>query len=275
MSRLRLISWNIAGRVQCNPQQVALLGQRQPDLVALQEVRANASKKLFSLFSELGLVHLLDNTEEAEQYGRVYGELVASRWPLSRLPDPIAGNPFPERVLSLMVASPWGQIELHIAHIVPGVSNGWKKIEMFEHLYQQLARGCELPRILCGDFNSPQAETPEGRLITWGERIGKNGEITIARGDERWDAGERSVLKGLAEHDLPDVFRGVNGYGVEAYSWFSKRNGEWVSKRRFDHIFASERLNQISCEYLMEGIERGLSDHAAIEAVFEPKGGLL
>ena len=90
------------------------------------------------------------------------------------------------------------------------------------------------------------------------------------RGNERWDAGERNVLRGLADHDLPDVFRALNGYGVEAYSWFSKRKDDRAPKRRFDHIFASERLNPVACEYLMEGIELGLSDHAAIEAQFEP-----
>jgi endonuclease/exonuclease/phosphatase family metal-dependent hydrolase len=39
--------------------------------------------------------------------------------------------------------------------------------------------------------------------------------------------------------------------------------------RRFDHIFASNRLKTIECEYLSAWREDGLSDHAAIEAVFE------
>jgi endonuclease/exonuclease/phosphatase family metal-dependent hydrolase len=37
----------------------------------------------------------------------------------------------------------------------------------------------------------------------------------------------------------------------------------------FDHIFASVPLNTIACEYLTAWREAGLSDHAAIEAVFE------
>jgi exodeoxyribonuclease III len=47
-----------------------------------------------------------------------------------------------------------------------------------------------------------------------------------------------------------------------------RRKGQ-IRWRRFDHIFASDRLKTISCEYLTTWREEGLSDHAAIEAVFE------
>jgi endonuclease/exonuclease/phosphatase family metal-dependent hydrolase len=39
--------------------------------------------------------------------------------------------------------------------------------------------------------------------------------------------------------------------------------------RRFDHIFASQGLRTVSCQYLTALHEDGLSDHAPIEAVFE------
>jgi hypothetical protein len=65
---------------------------------------------------------------------------------------------------------------------------------------------------------------------------------------------------------LPDVFRGLHGYEIDACSWTRK---ELKRGRRFDHIFASDRLTTIGCEYLTAWREDGLSDHAASEAVFE------
>jgi len=269
-SDFRLISWNIGGRVKANRKQIEVLQSRKPDVVALQEVRANALKKFQGLFPKFGLPHIVESVLLANEYSRVYGELIASRWPLQRIPPTDIETPFPERVLSAMAHSPWGNIELHTAHIVPGVSNGWRKVEMFEGIYRRLACRSDIPRILCGDFNSPQLERPNGRLVTWGEKIKPSGEIVIIDGYERWDAGERSVLEGLAEYDLSDVFRRVNGHQVQEFSWFMKRKGRIVARRRFDHIFASNALNVVECKYLGHVVEQRLSDHSAIEALFEP-----
>lgn len=270
----RLISWNIGGRVKANRQQARAFENRSPDIVALQEVRLNALKHFRKCLPELSLPHIIESVHLANEHDRVYGELVASRWPLHRIPATDSETPFPERVLSARIESPWGKIELHTAHIVPGSSNGWKKIEMFEGIYRRLAHDSSIPRILCGDFNSPRSETSDGRLITWGEKVRQDGKIVIRDGYERWDAGERSVLKGLAEYDLPDVFRGLNGYDVEAFSWIMNRKGKVVAARRFDHIFASDDLNPVECQYLDHLVEQDLSDHAAIEATFMPTGGV-
>ena len=264
----RLVSWNIGGRVRVNHQQAEVLKDRRVDIVTLQEVGVNALKNFQKMFPEFDLPYMEESVHLADEHGRRYGELIASQWPLGRIPAILPETLFPERVLSVVIDSPWGEIELHTTHIVPG-SNGWKKIEMFEGIYRRLACQSDKPRILCGDFNSPQSETTDGRIITWGQRVKKDGGIVVKRGHERWDAGERSVLEGLAEYDLPDVFRGLNGYEVKAFSWFSKRK-EKVTRRRFDHIFASSVLNAVECQYLGNVVERKLSDHAAIEAVFEP-----
>jgi exonuclease III len=38
---MKLISWNVAGRTAILPAQAAALARQEPDLVALQEVRAS------------------------------------------------------------------------------------------------------------------------------------------------------------------------------------------------------------------------------------------
>ena len=268
-----LVSWNISGRVKKNPDQVEALRERQPDVIALQEVRLNALNNFKKLLPSLGLRNIVQSVQLAADHDRVYGELIASRWPVQLIPTTDDQTPYPERVLSARIDSPWCGIDLHTAHVVPGSSCGWKKIDMFERIYRRLARKSATARILCGDFNSPQLETPNGRLVTWGQKIKSNGEIVVQDGYEDWDAGERKVLEGLAKYDLADVFRRINGYEVEAYSWRMKRKGKVVAERRFDHVFASSDPNPVECRYLSSLLEQGLSDHAAIEAVFAPTTG--
>jgi endonuclease/exonuclease/phosphatase family metal-dependent hydrolase len=136
-------------------------------------------------------------------------------------------------------------------------------------IYKRLASNSGVARILCGDFNSPQLETRGGRVITWGEHE-VEGQF-VCRGRYRgrtgkeWDMGERSVLQGLAEFDLHDVFRGLHGFGVEAFSWYLRRQGKTIG-RRFDHIFASRRFSVRGCDYLHALREAKLSDHSPIEA---------
>ena len=155
-------------------------------------------------------------------------------------------------------------------YIVPGSSCGWKKVGMFEGIYRRLACQSAIPRVLCGDFNSPQSETLDGRLVTWGEKVNRDGEIVVQDRCEQWGAGERSVLQGLAEYDLYDVFRRLHGHDVQAFIWFVKRKGQVIAKRRFDHILVCSDLNPTECHHLTGLRQQGLSDHASIEAVFAP-----
>jgi exodeoxyribonuclease III len=151
---------------------------------------------------------------------------------------------------------------------------------MFEGIYTHLARPTPRARILCGDLNTPQAESADGSVTTWGQviapgggvRIWKNWRDTLGRVDagDRWDAAERNVLTGLAHFDLPDVFRTLNGYGVVEYSWYWKGKERCIG-RRFDHVFASRQLCPVRCVYLHALREIGLSDHSPIEVDFNPE----
>lgn len=182
--------------------------------------------------------------------------------------------PWPEEVLPVAVDAPARDLELYNCHIPPGSQYGWKKVETFEGLFKHLARPADRPRFLCGDFNTPQAERANGTVITWGQRMSDSGAVQIKRRirggpRERWDAAERSILTGLAAHDLTDVFRRLHGYGVAEFSWCLKRLGKFRDSR-FDHVFASATLNPVECRYVHAWREIGLSDHSALEVEFEP-----
>ena len=262
---MRLISWNVNGRYgPALLRQLAAVRERGADVVALQEIRTKSVCVWREGLKQAGLEHVIDSSDllalpslSGREYRRIYFNVVASRWPLRRLPG--LQLEFPERYLAASVGRPVGAFEIHAAHLPPGSTRGLVKVEMFEALHARLATPCERPRILCGDLNTPRAERDDGTVEFWGARHPPH--------TERWDKAERSVVLGLAEHDLPDVFRALNGYTATDSSWLARRGGQsWG--RRYDHVFASRRLTPTACRYLHAWREQRLSDHSAIEVDF-------
>jgi exodeoxyribonuclease III len=266
---LRLISWNVNKR-RAIDQQVEALANRQPDLIALQEVTAKNLAALRDLCAQIGLPYVLDSKIEKAVSHRGY-VVIASRWPLTRKRRRSALQPLPcaEGTATALIASPYGTIELHAVH-VPNASNpDQMKWDFLEELVARLTCHCAHHRILCGDFNFPQRELSDGVVITFGERIRKNGTYHIRRGRERQALAERAILVGLAAHNLRDVYRSLNGFTSQEYSWVARNRGRSFGFR-LDHILASEALRPQECHYLHPLRETGLSDHSPIEAMFAP-----
>jgi exonuclease III len=254
---LKLLSWNVAGRSGKLAEQAAAVSRQDADVVALQEIRTTTLPRWRAALEVGGLAHICDSS--AYLGDRRYFNLVASRWPHRELA--LSGAPYPERVLSIVAEAPIGEIEVHNVHVPPATRNGLVKIETFEAISYMLARPSSRHRILCGDFNSPVYESAEGDVVTAAE--------SHPEWLERWDTGERSVLTGLAAHDLSDIFRGLHGYDRQDASWVFHTRARRKAAHRFDHVFASASLNAIHCDYHHEWRESGLSDHSPIEAVFE------
>jgi len=260
--QLRLITWNVnRSSISRFSTQLTALQERTPDIVALQEVGVKASRQPRELLREHGFAYSAHSHEfSLDDRGNSSGIAFASRWPFRVLSPETFEMPYQHQALSAEFFTPFGCIEGHSVHVLPGSQFGEEKIEMFEGIYDRLA--IEDPpdyRFLCGDFNSPESESSDGKTNVWGS-------------DDRWVEAERSVIVGLAEHDLADAYRTVNGYGDDEYSFVTKNQGsEW--RRRFDHIFASDKLNATSAEYLHQYDDH--SDHTPLEVVFTPTDGLL
>ena len=256
---MRLLSWNVAGRTALLAEQTAAVARREADLVCLQEVRASTVSAWRMALAAAGLEHCLDSS--AFMAPRRLFNLTASRWELTELPA--VGCPQPERILSAVGESPWGQVEIHNAHIPPAPSNGLIKVETCEALFERLARPSERHRILWGDLNTPRLESTEGEVETFASNHPEQ--------EERWDAAERSLLVGLGQWDLVDVFRKLNGYDRRDVSWVFHTRRRRRAAHRLDHVLASASLNPTWCDYEHGWREAGLSDHSALEAIFEPK----
>ncbi len=275
---MRVITWNVAGRRSRSEQQVVALGAFDPDIVALQEVRISAIGDLTSGLKKLGLQNVLNSFQLASDHSKLvgprqYGEIIATRFPIEPLRPENFRIPWPERVLSCRIKHAVGDVDFHTTHIPPGVTNKWIKIETFEGIFEKLALDTQANRILCGDFNSPDQEFSDGRVKVFGERLRKDGSIVPQnhRGQPpgRWSKGERSVITGLSEIGMPDVFRALHGYEAAEGSWFSQREGK-LTVRRFDHIFASPQLNPTKAQYLHALRETKLSDHSPLLVDFSP-----
>ena len=249
---MKVISWNIAGWTRRSFKQAESLNAHNPDIVGLQEVTDGSWSVLKEGLISSGLIYNAYSREIVSNCRKDKAVAVFSRWPLTIL-DRFIDVPYPELTLSMLIHAPYGDIQFHCVHIPNGSSHGWEKIDSFEAIYSTLARVPTTPRIMCGDFNSPKEELDSGDIIPW------------SRPNRRWADGELSVVSGLSEYDLPDIYRQLNGYPPKDFSWYWKDTG-----RRFDHIFASNDLNPIECQYVHEWRTGKLSDHSAIEAVFDP-----
>ena len=83
---MKVVTWNVNNRVGTVLQQVQELGQREPDVVALQDVNGNAVARYIEAFRCVGLPHIL-HTLERQTQAVPTGVLLASRFPLSLLPE--------------------------------------------------------------------------------------------------------------------------------------------------------------------------------------------
>lgn len=272
---MRLLTWNLNARRQVE-RQVAAIAGRSPDVVALQEVTQRSAPLLRLALPAVGLPHVIDSFTGSPPWiaagPRRYGLLLGSRFPLEAATH---GQTvvWPERVLSAHVVMPSGVLAIHTTHIPPGSSNGRTKVDMLEAVLAVVAEPPAKPRILCGDFNVPQAETSEGRIVTWAEQM-KEYEKPRLRSrrqgvdGRRWDLAERRIMEGGTMRVFVDAYRHLHGYGREDFSWYLTR-GPLRIGRRFDHIFCSADIRIVRCEYLHEVRERRLSDHSALELDFE------
>ena len=259
--RVRLVCWNVNKRVREGlKRQIEALERLRPDIVGLQEITPTTSDAWLVGLAAIGLGHgvssldLVPETPVRRRPARS-GVLLASRWPFEVLPLWSALT-FPERQLSGLVETSTGGVEVHVVHVpssgrMQQLGLPTAKAETFETIYERLSRPSPVPRILCGDFNAPADELPDGTVIAWGP-------------DRRTKAAELAMMVGLWEHDFIDVFRSLQGYADRAPSWHGSRRGY-----RLDHVLASPSLRPTACRHLDAFRTERLSDHAAVEAVFD------
>lgn len=247
---MRLISWNVNRRTSVLAEQAAALAGREPDVVALQEITARSWPLWQAALTTIGLPHAVCSWPPRSRRTVV---LIAGRAPLE--PAEALDVPWPETTLAARADG----ITVHNAH-VPNAANGWVKPDTLAALRAGLAAGSG-PRVLCGDFNTPRREHPDGTVISFARDTRER--LRPERGD-RWDGAELGVVPGLRDLGFADAFRHLHGYDRKEPSWVFRHGGGW----RLDHVFLSAELEPVAAGYHHDWRDGGLSDHSALEVDF-------
>ena len=263
---MKILSWNVNGRV-------GSVGQRQlhsvlgaePDVLALQEVTVASYPAWcggllaagYSVLSTIDLLRLRSPAVDPPSERR-YFNLIATPGRIAALPGLDFPEPeqarraFAEKYIAARIRAREVELDIHNAHLPPGSTRGETKVRAFQAIRQRVDEPTSVPRILCGDFNTPQTEDDKG-VTTWASAH------PALR--EEWDAAERSVLEHPA---LRDVYRERHLAGTP----FPASHFTRGVSRRYDHVYASPELKSVQSRYLTDWLREGLSDHAAVEAEF-------
>lgn len=262
---LRLITWNVARRSSRIVEQATALARREPDVVALQEVTWRTLPLWRKACELLGLGYVRSSLDDAQPVGgsarRITGVILASRTPLAEVRDALA-MPWRETALSAAAETARGLVEIYCVH-VPNAANGVVKVKSLQAIRRGLEAADPAPRVVCGDFNTPRRELPNGEVISFARD--SQGRLRPERGPE-WDAAELGVVPGLQDLGYRDAYRSLHGYGTSQPSWTWRRIAEHDGGWRIDHIFASPQLRPIASLYHHAWRDQELSDHSALEA---------
>lgn len=250
---MRLITWNVAGRVRRQPEQAELIARSGADVVALQELTARTLPLWRSSCAAMGLAACESSLDAAPAAAgrRRLGVLTAAREPLTRLDSPPV--PWPERVLCCAM----GDVGIVNVHSPIAPAPELAKVRTHEAIAAHLAACDRRELVLCGDLNTPRRELADGDVVTFAHDSA--GRLRPDRG-ERWDRAERALVHGLRDRGWIDAFRALHGYADREASWtFADDRGGW----RLDHVLV-HGLRPIASAYAHEWRRAGLSDHSAL-----------
>ena len=262
---MRIVTWNVARRRSRLAEQAAALAGRAPDVVALQEITYRTLPLWRAALETIGMADVrtsLDRPDPSRVPAarRQTGVALGSRTSLSdasALPVP-----WPETAIAAVAPlAAAGPVEIHCVH-VPNAANGWVKVRTLEAIREGLATAPRVPRVLCGDLNTPRRELPDGEVVSFARD--SRGRLRPERESE-WDRAELGVVPGLRELGYRDAFRSLHGYAHREPSWTWRRIAGHEGGWRLDHLFASEELQPVSAIYHHAWREEGLSDHSALE----------
>jgi exonuclease III len=253
-----LVSWNVAGRVKALDAQAERVLGLEADLVCLQELTATTMPVWQALLGQAG--YTVEHARPAASSAARRPLMVLSACRAALRPVPVAGVPWPERVLAVRLPDGTEAVNVHSPiSPVPGRAKVRTHIAVFAHL----ARLADRARLLCGDLNTPRREHLDGTLWTFARD--RYGRLREDRGAD-WDRAELALLRGLESYGFRDGFRALHGFERREISWGWAR---WRGGYRLDHLLVSA-FRVEHCEYRNDWREERLSDHAALVARLEP-----
>jgi exonuclease III len=267
---MKLITWNLNKRRAIEPQIAALLSS-SPDVIALQEVSLNNLPRFREAFASVGYPFTLDSFHAAFVARRSF-VMIVSRHPIQRLYE--LDIPYSQNLLSSRVQMSFGDVMVHNLHSPVTLRtmddsalavHNRNKLQLLQTTFDCLSNDRANFRVLCGDFNSPRRELPDGSIITFYQ---SEKTLRPTKDGAAFNHIHRELLRGLARFEVHDAYRRLHGWNVDDFSWRASYRGRSFGFR-LDHILSSESLVPTECFYHHAWREPdNLSDHSAMEATF-------
>lgn len=149
---MRILHWNIlhGGGSRRMPEIVLSLLAHRPDIVVLTEYRVTIGGQIRGVLGDHGLVHQLCTDPPKGKNGVV----IASRWPLLRVPTPeLLPAPLHVRWLDAQIAAGDGEFFLTGVHI-PDDSRPSPKAAFWRQMLVMAEQRCAQRHLFIGDFNT-------------------------------------------------------------------------------------------------------------------------
>ena len=273
---IQVVNWNVNLRVADVLDK--LKGLVEPDVLTLQEVRFSQRSAFEERLGKMGLKCYPDSQRHTR--GKIYGNLIASRWTIEPIKPRYSRDEPPWRELLVQASvSVDGRSFLVInVHIPNGSRYGWKKIDTFKALKEVVHKAKGKPCIVTGDFNEPQLiplqdgaqfiPPQDGvRIVSFGQTWKKRDERFACRETRKspsgheWDRAVQWLFEKPNEHGLCLAYWMAHGQGVMPVSHVTAGELRW-----FDHMFVSRHFHVERCDYDHRVRLGHRSDHSALGA---------
>ena len=247
---MKVITWNVNGIRARHEELAALLAREQPDVVALQEIKASSDKVPELLVSASGYWCYWHG---ATGYSGV-ALLIRHGFHRDRPAFAHPGFDMEQRV----VTADLGPLRIASVYVPNGGKDFPAKMAFLEAMdaYAQSVHASGRQLVLLGDMNVARTERDVHPKERKPRAIGQLPE-------------ERALIERLLSRGLVDVGRALDPDNDDLFTWWApwrnmrQRNIGW----RLDHVFASDALaaRATACPVLKDV---GTSDHAPVIATF-------
>lgn len=248
---MKLISWNVNGiRAVANKNAFAWVDEHKPDVLCLQEIKAEAHQIPETLFNHSFTCNHVNSATKKGYSGTMTfstHDFIQTDTALHidhTVEGRILEHHFGDVVLFNVYFPNGQQSEARLAHKMKFYR------DFLEHCQSLRAKGKSI--IICGDVNTAHREI----------------DLTHPKANEDTSGflpSERAWIDQLLAHGYIDTFRHIHGDKTECYSWWSYRAGARARNVgwRIDYFFISEELkDQLKDAFILDHILG--SDHCPV-----------
>ena len=247
---MKIATWNVNGIRARHAQVEEWIARDRPDVVCLQEIKANADQVPSSLFGMEGYWCYWHGEKAYSGVGLHVSKTIAAERPAFSHPE----FNFENRIAAVDL----GELTVASVYVPNGGKDYQAKLRFLEALdaYAESFTTTGRRLVLCGDLNVALTDRDVHAKERKAKAIGQLPE-------------ERDLMTRILSRGLSDVQRQMYPDKDDVFTWWPpwremrKRNIGW----RIDYIFASTALaaTATACPVLAE---IGTSDHAPVMATF-------